>query len=227
MYKRKRSFSRKTSNAKKRQYGKRRNINKKKLRMPRCVRLKGPVPDCMQLKLKWEKKFAITAGLDTLNIYLNGVNYPYAFTYTPQYFDQYSVLFNRYVVHSSSIHVTYVNENTIGGQMVVLPRTGATNLLSMHDAKERPYAKTRIMGVTGSGNSIGRIKHYMSVKKLTGRKILHEDETSLMLSNPVTASWWTIGTDTIREGTGGAVQNCQVFVKVTYYITMYDRKINV
>lgn len=135
----------------------------------------------------------------------------------PRGFDQWSTLYNKYVVLSSTIHVKAFKPSTSAAMMVSLATTeaGIANDTDQSDMMENNPRTTRTAGSAGNGFPPLQVRASLSVGKYLNRRRLMDDDDLIALTtaNPAKLVEWHL--NTIRAGATDA-GNCDLLVTIVY-----------
>jgi len=208
--------------------------SKKKSVISRPVNMGKVFPDSVRVKLvETSVKNISTTTADTyLEYALNGLYDP-DITGTggqPVGFDQYASLYKNYRVMASSISVYYFNtENSAITQISIIPQLKRDNAIRTYlnpEQHKRCRYKRYANESGGGGRATGTVKHYCSMKSLSGNN-LYKTESEygpLVTANPgddFLAMWYVLIQDPVNTGTS---LHGQAIIKITYYAEFFNLK---
>lgn len=141
----------------------------------------------------------------------------------PCYFDQYSAVYSKYKVISSTCRVTASNYNATAAAVVVLsPSSDIVTITSYSIAMEQPYAKrTEYMPVSTRMGCQSSVKKRMTTRRILGlspSQFASEDYSALTGASPSSIWYWNISAFDISE------VSVRLIVDIDYHILFYDRK---
>lgn len=187
-----------------------------------------PIPDRLFLKMAYSDNIQILSGAAPGSaIYRSSIFDPQLAIGGHQPFgrDQWAAFYNSYIVYGIGYEIEFIN-SSVSQQMEVAVVLKNSTLIttSMNTIYEKPYGKTQIVGIEGSGKNIRKIKGYMSVSKQHGipkQKVKLDNEfSSLMTTNPAKEAYIHIYTQAID---GLAAVTMHVRLSLTYYTQLFDR----
>lgn len=187
-----------------------------------------PIPDRMFLKMAYSDCITINSTVT-----------PGAFLFRsslfdPQYnvgghqpfgFDQWVQFYKSYTVYGIGYDIECINTGTsLQAEVAVVAKNTALLTTSMNTIYEKPFHRTAVLGVEGSGKNVRRLKGYISVAQQHGvnkSKIKFDDEfSSLMTTNPLKQAYLHIYSQAI-DGTTSL--NVIYRVKLTYFTQLFNR----
>ncbi len=194
-----------------------------------------PFPDRMRCVLTYADTYvtmiASSAAKSVQQFSMNSLFDP-DFTGTgaqPEYFDQLSLLYNRYRVYGSAIKVVLLPFNTSGSQInvpatvVLVPSAQSLASLNVNDAGALPRAQNRIS--TGNMNESNQtmvashsISEILGVKDVEGADRLQ----ALVSASPSEQALWSI---VARSSDGTTATSLAVAVRITYDCEFFDRQV--
>lgn len=149
-------------------------------------------------------------------------------TRQPLYYDQYSALYNKYKVHACGIKITMLNQvvatptySNSNYRVVLLPSTDTEAITDSWAMVQQPYAKETF---TFLNTKVGRMKHYMSTRKVYGTQVKDTNYEATNGSNPTNMWYWRLIISK-QDGSAIAAGDFIVEVKFIQYATMFDREI--
>lgn len=238
--------SRKSYGSKRRKVGSRKGgrfiktrRSKKRMARPSYTRIKGvSAQDGLKVKLVYSQlvSFTSTSGAVQEQTYRgNSIFDPDTGTASaqPYYMDQYSLLYQNYVVSGSSILVEFwnqtidsdVNQRNLVGEMTVIPTTDLTGFTGANQtlAQEQKYATTRRTQITVRPIPI---KKYMSTAKIMGLSpaVIQADSNfrAAVTANPASPWFWKVCYNTM-DGANTSSVICRV--RIVYYVKFFNRQV--
>lgn len=138
----------------------------------------------------------------------------------PRGFDEWSALYERYIVYSCTIKLTFINEGTTGISGVLVPSLSSSTLTSPFRGLELPYAKAVFIPSVPQGRSY-TMQQTMRTSQIWGDTVLNESSFGAVTStNPSKAWYWQIALDSIPAGNTKALT---VFVEMDFVAKMHAR----
>jgi len=202
---------------------------KKGKRMSRLV-LRNPTafPDAMYVKFRWHQK-RLYDGIGVESYLHYGLNNPYQpdstqpGTQQPKGWDQWANFYNRYTCFSSSIYLRIVNLLTTAQFFLVLYPDTADDDVTTSNARDLPYAKSRILGQADGGHDISKMFSYFTVKRLEGNPPAYADNSysALMTASPSVLRYWSLSFDSYDTSENFS---CIIDVNIVYYCRLWLRK---
>ena len=140
----------------------------------------------------------------------------------PRYFDQYSAVYSKYVVSSSSIRVSVMNNaGTSPVFVVVFPATDIPALLTGAPAAEYPRAKqSKLLGV--AGYQTATVSHRAATTTVLGLRpyqLNDLDFSSLVGSNPAQLWYWNL----FFQNVNATNMTVSVSIEMEYNCEFFDR----
>ncbi len=152
-------------------------------------------PDVLYTTLKYTQRFQFTTDPTLQRFRGNGLFDP-DFTgvgHQPFYYLQLATIYDRYEVFASSVSIQFHNNQINPIYVTLLPvAESSTAATDPFTAKEKPYARSIMLGVEGSAKASSKIYHSMSTKKIRGERFLDSDYSSLSTSNPARQWFWNL-----------------------------------
>ncbi len=142
----------------------------------------------------------------------------------PHGFDQWSTMYDKYLVYGLGCSIVFTAIALSQATCYTQWSDVSTLTANINNLKERSFVKRAFTSSANGGNSISRIKDYMSIKKVLGLTTLNEsnrDYTALISADPVDQCFLNIFIHSTDLSTTSEVA---VSVDLTYYAVMYDRK---
>jgi len=210
-------------------YRKKRSNNRKNKTTVSVSRTIG-FPDRMVTKLRFGASTASSSIGDNFVFSGNNArNVPLTFSPVSAInFSQWSLMYSRFMVKSSSIRVRVVNAGnnavTSPFSFILYPssESGGSGI-PIDQAVSQPYAKQRLVG-TSNGNGVTVLKHYMSTKKITGYKYLDVSDLAGAYNQSPSQQWyWNVQLNPLDAISNLAVY---VFVDIVFYVEFFDRFLN-
>ncbi len=142
----------------------------------------------------------------------------------PRYFDQYSAMYSKYKVLSSSINVSASNYSTSSSViMTVTPHSEVLTLTSYPAAAEQPLTKrTQQIPIStrqGARNSVRASASTQTILGLNNAQLQSEDYSALTGANPISVWYWNIGLFNPQ----GANVSVTLDLEIRYVAVLYDR----
>lgn len=244
MPKRRRTTGKRSYGSKRRKTGARRRFSfktrryKKRMGRPSYTRIKGlSANDGLKVKLVYSQLvvFTSTAGAVQQQTYRgNSLFDPDvgAAAGQPYYMDQYSLLYQGYIVSGSSIRVEFWNQPdatvaaaSLVGEMTVVPTTDLTGFTGANQTlmQEQKYASTT------RGQLFVRprvIKKYMSTAKVVGLSptTIQGDPNfrAAVTGNPTSQWYWQVGYNSMdATNTTSVIAR----VRIVYYVKFFNRQV--
>lgn len=139
--------------------------------------------------------------------------------------DQISALYQKYLVHGSSIKAVFICTSTPTAQVAVLAKTTDSIVPNFDVVRERNFNDVKYTGTANSGRNIVKCKKYMSTAKMFGIKkddvTLADNRFDTKVGNNPTDEWfwhcYVQSTDQVSTAT------CILNVILTYYVSYHDR----
>ncbi len=188
------------------------------------LRLRAPTgfPDAMFVNLHYEETINYIAGtfdqfvwsgnnLADVNVTGGG--------HQPLYFDQYTSLYNRWTVSSSSISATIINNSSTASSFMVVPTANEVGFLNMTEAQEQPYSKSVLLS-SQFGDNRATIRHTMTTKKARGETVLDDTFSGQAVSVAPNRLWFWQTAAAIH---GAGTVNTWVRFKLTYRVRFFKR----
>ena len=185
--------------------------------------------DSVFCKLKYSQAIRLNNGSSTVVHVFRG-NSLYDPDYSgighqPMYFDQYSLVYERYRVLGAKISVRAINGNdAIAHYLVLQTGTDIYAGLNLERMLEQPRSGISKI-IPSSSQAPTYIKQYCSTRKacgLTKSQVMDADYSSLTSSNPNQLWYFNIITQTINNL---AVADLYCMVSIVYYVQFFDRLI--
>lgn len=193
-------------------------------------------PDRARVKLKFEQRASMTLTTGNVNYRTYRGNSLYDPDYTgtgtqPAGYDQWTALYNKYLVRASKMSVTVVsldgNESeaeTI--ELGLMPSPDFEYVTpDVQHIGTLPYGKFQIASFNG-GPQRNIISNYMSTAKIWGvatSTVSGENAFSADISaNPSNDWYWTVYLQPADEA---STETYVLYVQITYYAEFFDRKI--
>lgn len=186
-------------------------------------------PPRMRVKLVYEELFMITPGLSYGSYVFRG-NSLFDPNHTstghqPRFYDQYTAVYGKYKVYSSSLVLDIIN--TAGGEgsgaiVAVTPNTEIITFTSWPESSELPRARVSEI-IPISSIRAERVTHNAttsSICGLTKGQVQDDDYSAATGSNPVQIWYWNINAVAVNEAVDVTVQ-CRI--RLTFEALMYDR----
>lgn len=222
---------RKTKKAPRRRYRGRKKVYKRRNKTTIRSMTTG-VPDRVRAKLKYSDIITLTtlAGGAALQVFRgNSLRDPdvTGIGHQPLYHDNYSALYEQYVVRGAKIQIKAVNHS--GAISCVFMCVASTDLFTLTDINgqstmEQSVARrTAILPV--ASNDPSSVSLYASSSKIMGLRNtqINDDEYSAPFGSDPSDMWYfNLGVMAMDQSTVGAVVRCQVLI--TYYCEFFDRK---
>lgn len=204
----------------------RKRYNQRRRRQP-VKRLADGVPKQMFLRLRYVDRYdGINIPIAGYNIYpyANSLYDPYAGTggHQPLYYDQWTTLYNSWVVMGISYHVQ-INPYSGAGTFVVFPTRDSLTPTTVSLALEQKGAKIIELN---AADGIRSIRGYMSIAKLfalTPKQVIADDSfwgSALAGPTPTSIGYLKF---MFFSNTGGAF-TYSANVHLTYYVKMFQVK---
>lgn len=145
----------------------------------------------------------------------------------PMGYDQWTPMYNRYLVTGMAYDISYVN-NIVGGgasnstniYAQFLPNATSPEVLEQ-SLRERPFVKRGILAPLGHSR---RMKGYAAVKTILGLKHIDQRDTqyagTVTTDPPITAGFYVYSS----SSPAGVAHNCTAKIDLTYYAIFFDRK---
>jgi len=184
-------------------------------------------PDRIQTTLRYTDIWALGPGAQAGQYTYRG-NSLFDPDYTstghqPRYFDQYSAVYSKYLVTSSSIKVSVMNNaGTSPVFVVVFPATDIPTLLTGAPASEYPRAKqSKLLGV--AGYQTVAVNHKAATTTILGLKpyqINDLDFSALVGANPTQIWYWNLffqNVNAVNLSISVAIEmqfNCEFFDRI-------------
>lgn len=207
----------------KKRKGKKSRTNLKSL----TVRGVSVIPDRMFVKLRYVELGAITASgaSNTVLSYRgNGAYDPNVLLggHSPLGFDDWSLLYEGYKVHKSSISIKPVFNNTNNGfRMILHPSNVANTPVNPSLAVEQPYVRS-ITNTNTSTTYKNFVSSSMMTKKFMGVPKLLDDDFGSQTNNLPKNQWfWVIHTSSF-DGVSTLTVRCDI--RMTFWIEFFQRK---
>lgn len=137
----------------------------------------------------------------------------------PIYFDQYSNLYGRYMVYSSVVSATIVNEGLATTTVGLYPATDSANTINnVDELNTQPYLRSRLVPNLDSGGALN-MRNPMTTAKMRGGLAFSEEWGALTTQNPTRAWYWHIHSQITGPG------NVEMTIRVTirYRVRWYKR----
>lgn len=212
-------------------YRRKRSYGKKKYRSyKRFKRIKQVgTPDAMNFKLRYSDHYTHThtsGAIQLWNFRANSVYDP-DITYTghsPQYFTEYSGLFQRYIVKAFKAEVTFTNLTAaVPVTCMIIPTAEDETETNNNDLIELPRCKSVMIAPVDSQGCTRTLKMYFKIKSIFGVPKLEPelDYSSTITTNPNQTAYFKIYTNSSNQGSTSSVA---IQVKLTYYGKFYKRQ---
>ncbi|AXQ65713.1 MAG: capsid protein [Cressdnaviricota sp.] len=145
----------------------------------------------------------------------------------PWSYDQWSLLYNRYVVKSAKVTLEFSAAGAITYPYMVaaFPTTTAT-ALGYGAAASMPYAKSCMVGPNDNTTS-NTLTFYLDHAKVLGRiegKVSSEDNGAVVTSDPPATEYMALPISVYFTGASVQTLICRIVVEQTVY---FDRRVNV
>ena len=177
----------------------------------------------MAVRLKYAQPF-IVASTTNLQQFRGNSCFDPDFTgsgHQPHYFDQYALLYKRYLVSSCAIRVTATNNSNDAALIGIWPsNTTTTSILIPSDLLEAPYVKTRQLGGKNANNAT-MLSSSMATKKMRGLNVGNEDDLGAQVTTNPSRSWfWNV------YALNFLAENVDISYTVVLHFTLkfYDRQ---
>lgn len=193
---------------------------------------RGPFADKMSTKVRYSELISFgTGSLTPINVYVfrgNGVYDPNR-TGTgdqPLGHDQYSALYEKFLVRGSAIKLTMTNNTVVPTVCAVVAKNTSTTPSVWDVIYEKPYSR---VATVLSNNVLARppmIKMYFSTKKMLGLGSVKAENSTYVgtctSSDPVDQWYWHICVGAFDQNSLPAT-NLTIRVDLTYYVTYFSR----
>lgn len=189
------------------------------------------IPSIFCTKLKYNFTQALNGTfLNIVNIRGNGAYDPEqaAGGGQPMYFDQFSALYQRYTVLSSSISCTFVNRAGVGEaaftKVGVYPLGDLVAPLTLQEATEKDNCKYAQLGPNTGDQGIIQMNHYAKATQVLGKAKDENTDDTLSAgigANPAREWFWIVFAGALD---GTAAISLYLDITVTYYVKFYDRQ---
>lgn len=212
----------------------RRKSFKKRRDKPTIVNVSGRfgnfvLPDVYKVRLKWHyfEQASVNTATSVIAIYGNGLLAPIYQEAGPPYstpggLKELAAMYQLYRVYGSAIRCEFITADA--GEVnscIVCPDQNNLIGVSSEDVAEYPYAKMKTTAAASGGPAKTVIKHFMTTKRIWGRKTLGSDDrfysptVSTTQLYPVNHWYWNI---MVRNILGGAqAADIALNLTVTYY----------
>jgi hypothetical protein len=141
----------------------------------------------------------------------------------PRYFDQYSAVYQKYKVFSSSCTIEMINfSGTNPAIFTLVPNTEIITFTNWQTAAELPFSKTSEIMPVASRYPFA-CSTMISTQKVSGLSIYQindEDWSALCSTNPLTLWYWTICASSTDLST---VLQVQFRVRMVFTAKFYER----
>lgn len=193
------------------------------------LRVKGVsvIPDKLFCKLKYSQFFSLTSAGVNRQVFRGNSLFDPDLTgigHQPRGFDEWSALYTRYKVHASSIKITAVCVDSNVNVLNVVPAVTSdlsVTAISWEDLTEMPYAKYRYMAPGNVGVSRTIVSHFASTKSIRGEKILDDDYSALITTNPQKEWHWHVAVSQFDNVSNPAVS---IICEIIYHCEFFRRK---
>lgn len=184
----------------------------------------GFLPDQQYLKMRAVKRYVLDDGSSTIinrNFLINGITDidPIESGFRPLGFDQWAQLYKRYKVLGSSISINYVIQGAEDVDLVLYPANDIQIAVSAIAARQKRFAKHKIItnGVTAVLQ--GKLRNYISTRKMEAGSTDSINFHGSNTANPLRLFYWHILTQNIIDG---ETLNGVVDIRLTYYVKWFQ-----
>lgn len=197
-------------------------------RLTTMRRVRGVLPDKMQVRLTYTQQGQLTSGVVTYTSIIVRGNSIFDPDFTgvggqPFGRDEWSGFYDNYRVFASKIRVFFDSEDAGDGLIgVVVPSTSSTGFSSTNLAMQTPYSRFKHMGVS-TGTNAKTVSNYMESSKIFGIKAINYDTSfaAAFGANPAQEWFWHVGVGS-ADSVGTPTSNYTL--KIVYYVELYGRK---
>lgn len=139
----------------------------------------------------------------------------------PMYWDEYTVLYNRWLAYSCSIRLEMINSSTAATNVCLLPAVALFPVLDVSKVQEQPHARHVLVGNFGTNRAT--LRHNMSTRKIRGETVM-DDEFSGQgnLGNPQRQWFWGIVMQTVPQS---ILLNLVIKFTLVYQIRFFKRNV--
>lgn len=140
----------------------------------------------------------------------------------PLFFDQYALVYERYLVSSSSMRVMVMSiNNGITAQIATLPSVESSPVTTNpSDLKEQPHAKFRFIQEQKGGGK-ATLSTRISTKKIRGDSILDDSFGAQVTTNPQRQWFWHIVAS--AGDLSAEVIGLTLLISITYRVKFHKR----
>lgn len=199
----------------------------------------GGVPPSTIVKIKWTRTSLVMAPNATPSrfsdqfVHLNDPTQNQ--TVTPQGWNTYINLYNKFLVEACSIKNVFTNTSlTIPQRVYCIPVMDASvPTYSQSVVTQLPHAKMRYISVQTGGKDCVTLKNYISVSKMVGQKVTPEADnywgftgssnSQESFNQPNDLMYWRFGTAVTSVSNIDAAYPIYVDQEITYYVRFFDR----
>lgn len=143
-------------------------------------------------------------------------------------FDQLAAIYNRYRVYGITYKLTFVNTSTqMQTEVAAIHKVTSGLESTMEDLLERPYRKSMILGIEGSGQAVKTITGYLDLSRLWGvaKKLVRIDDLYQAAvgdtGGPTRQGYLQLYTWPL-DGTTATASYCRV--QMIHHCVFFDRK---
>lgn len=139
----------------------------------------------------------------------------------PSGFDEYSVIYSKYLVVGSSIRVIYSNEGSTAAECVVYPANTGSVPSSFNTIQEKPYIRHTVISPKSEDQASQTM--YASTKKMLGlTNVQPEDNvyTALTTADPSAQWFWHVSGHTLDDS---SVLSIRVRITIKYKVIFFAR----
>lgn len=193
------------------------------------MRVKGTViPDSAWVKFRYNDTFDNTIAANSDEVYTWRMNslYDPDFTSTggqPLGYDQWSVFFQRYCVFACKVSITIMSLDTCYGRYGILPLSNGAPPVAESNFFDQPNTTWKILRPTttlgGNGGNIIKLKKFVNISKLHGRKIDQYDDGAIFGFNPETGAYLHLW----QNNESGSTGNVRIWIRFTYYAKLFEK----
>lgn len=210
-----------------RRKGRRRRTNRRR-RLPYThMKVSGPAifPDVTYTKLIYTDNYVFNTTTDQVTEQIfrgNSINDPDLTGVGHQALghDWWKAFYSKYCVLACKIEVRYSSSTQTSNSLTnfgIVPSLSSSAISSsdIDIYNEQPYAKYKITGGSNASSGKGYIKHYMTTKRMFGRRNIEDDVfEGTFDANPGSNWYWLVYCGTIDESSD---IDMTFNVKLTYY----------
>ncbi len=196
---------------------------------PSVTRVNRPgFADRLEVPLIYEDVITLAPGV-YYGVYQFRGNSVYDPDYTstghqPRYYDTYALIYEKYRVLKSSIHICAINGTAGSGSIFgILPHTDALSTTNWSYFAELPMAKVSSQVMPVASRYGVSLRHSSSTFKACGTTLAEaseEDYGAAVTANPARVWYWSVFFSTIDAATSVAVS---FRVRLVYHVSFYER----